>query len=290
MTHEDAQQLLSALALNELDAETRAQLLAHVEQCAQCERDLEGLRATFGVLKDAAAALPDTELTPERLGPLFDFAASADGGTAGTGTGRVKLARRAQHALHRVRVPRRMPFHVSRSQWLEIAAVFVVVSSVVFVSMSAVWRCALGSTQKAVRAIQERSDIAITEGKSLESFRNHRGTEGLEAKLRVPELRLTLASRRRAGEKGAKVALHSFGDSDSYSAATRDTGLRTREAAPTEAGAGTVAAVSEFQITASGSGPAAGGMGMGGMGGAGTGGQGTGGGMGGAGGGGQGFF
>ena len=79
MTHEDAQQLLSALALNELDAETRAQLLAHVEQCAQCERDLEGLRATFGVLKDAAAALPDTELTPERLGPLFDFAASADG-------------------------------------------------------------------------------------------------------------------------------------------------------------------------------------------------------------------
>lgn len=71
MNHDDASELLAPLALDALDVDARAEIEAHVESCAECQAELDGLR-------EVAAALGNTvESPPEGLwdkiaGHLYD--------------------------------------------------------------------------------------------------------------------------------------------------------------------------------------------------------------------------
>lgn len=71
MSHDDASELLAPLALDALDNDARAEVEAHVETCAECQNELDGLR-------EVATALGNTiESPPEGLwdkiaGRLYD--------------------------------------------------------------------------------------------------------------------------------------------------------------------------------------------------------------------------
>ncbi len=71
MSHDDASELLAPLALDALDDDARAEVEAHVETCAECQSELDGLR-------EVATALGNTiESPPEGLwnkiaGRLYD--------------------------------------------------------------------------------------------------------------------------------------------------------------------------------------------------------------------------
>jgi anti-sigma-K factor RskA len=61
MEHRELRQLISAHALDALDADEAARVDAHVVECAECARDLEGLREAASAL---AFAAPDAAPPP----------------------------------------------------------------------------------------------------------------------------------------------------------------------------------------------------------------------------------
>lgn len=59
MTHDEAYELLAALALDAVDAEERAAIEEHVAQCPRCQSELDALREVAGAMGNSVEALPD---------------------------------------------------------------------------------------------------------------------------------------------------------------------------------------------------------------------------------------
>jgi anti-sigma-K factor RskA len=59
MTHEEASELLAALALDAVDSAEREQIEAHVAQCPRCQSELDSLREVASAMGNSVAALPE---------------------------------------------------------------------------------------------------------------------------------------------------------------------------------------------------------------------------------------
>jgi hypothetical protein len=59
MNHDQANELLAALALDAVDAAERAAIEEHVAQCPRCQSELDGLREVAGALGNTVEPLPD---------------------------------------------------------------------------------------------------------------------------------------------------------------------------------------------------------------------------------------
>jgi len=77
---EQAEMLLTLLALDEIEPEQKAELLAHVDQCAACKEKLGDLRVTLQLLREAVAAQPAPTLSKERRAALAKAAARTTAG------------------------------------------------------------------------------------------------------------------------------------------------------------------------------------------------------------------
>ncbi len=78
MTHEAASEALEALALDALDASERAEVLAHVAGCAECQRELAALERTSDELALAAAPLAMAPAQRDRIRARLLARAGAD--------------------------------------------------------------------------------------------------------------------------------------------------------------------------------------------------------------------
>ena len=78
MTHEVASEALEALALDALDAPERAQVLAHVAGCAECQRELAALERTVSEIALAASPLPMAPAQRDRIRARLLARAAAD--------------------------------------------------------------------------------------------------------------------------------------------------------------------------------------------------------------------
>jgi Ca-activated chloride channel family protein len=92
---EKCETLLPLLALDELDAERKAETEAHVAECPACREKLADLRATLQLLNEAAERLPEARLSGERREALAKASAEED---AKERSG-FKLAQRASNFL-----------------------------------------------------------------------------------------------------------------------------------------------------------------------------------------------
>jgi anti-sigma-K factor RskA len=59
MTHEEASELLAALALDAVDVAEREQIEAHVAQCPRCQIELDSLREVASAMGNTVSALPE---------------------------------------------------------------------------------------------------------------------------------------------------------------------------------------------------------------------------------------
>jgi anti-sigma-K factor RskA len=59
MTHDEASELLAALALDAVDGAEREQIEAHVAQCPRCQSELDSLREVASAMGNSMAALPE---------------------------------------------------------------------------------------------------------------------------------------------------------------------------------------------------------------------------------------
>jgi hypothetical protein len=59
MNHDQANELLAALALDAVDAEERLAIEGHVAQCPRCQSELDALREVAGALGNSVEPLPD---------------------------------------------------------------------------------------------------------------------------------------------------------------------------------------------------------------------------------------
>ncbi|MFI5034737.1 MAG: anti-sigma factor domain-containing protein [Acidimicrobiales bacterium] len=59
MTHDEARELLAALALDAVDGEERSLLEEHVAQCPRCQSELDGYREVAGALGNLVDPLPE---------------------------------------------------------------------------------------------------------------------------------------------------------------------------------------------------------------------------------------
>jgi hypothetical protein len=78
MTHDTASEALEALALDALDASERAQVMAHVAGCAECQRELAALERTASEIVLAAAPLPMAPAQRDRIRARLLARAAAD--------------------------------------------------------------------------------------------------------------------------------------------------------------------------------------------------------------------
>ena len=59
MTHDEANELLAALALDAVSDEERTAVEEHVAQCPRCRSELDGLREVAAALGNSVATLPE---------------------------------------------------------------------------------------------------------------------------------------------------------------------------------------------------------------------------------------
>jgi hypothetical protein len=59
MTHDEAYELLAALALDAVDADERAAIEEHVAQCPRCQSELDALREVAAAMGNSVETLPD---------------------------------------------------------------------------------------------------------------------------------------------------------------------------------------------------------------------------------------
>jgi anti-sigma-K factor RskA len=78
MTHEVASEALEALALDALDASERADVMAHVSGCAECQRNLAALESTASEIALAAPVVPMASEQRDRIKARLLARAGAD--------------------------------------------------------------------------------------------------------------------------------------------------------------------------------------------------------------------
>lgn len=87
MTHDGAQQLLAAEALEALEPGERARVLEHLRECPECAQELEQYRRVAASLADAVPVEPMEQQRSERLRARLVARARADRSGAGEARG-----------------------------------------------------------------------------------------------------------------------------------------------------------------------------------------------------------
>ncbi len=170
-THDELRDSLAAEALGALHGPEREALLAHLEECGECARELAGMRATADEL---AFAVPAVALDPDRSARVrarLVARAAADARPAGDAQGAPVLPLRREP-------PRAGPARPRAGWWAAAAAVALLLGV-------GVYAAALG---RRVEALGGRLAAAQTEREALRGELLRR--EGTLAELAAPGVRV----------------------------------------------------------------------------------------------------
>jgi anti-sigma-K factor RskA len=124
MTHEAASEALEALALDALDASERADVMAHVAGCTECQRELAALESTASEIALATSPLPMPPARRDRIKARLLARAAVDRAMAERAFADV----RAESSQPADVVPRRAPRReMGASAWMAMAAGLVAI-------------------------------------------------------------------------------------------------------------------------------------------------------------------
>jgi anti-sigma-K factor RskA len=104
MSHDESFELLAPLALDALDADSRADVEAHVASCPECQSELDGLREVAAALGNAVESPPE-ELWTKISSHLYDVPRGEGGGLPSLLSGYpVAEGQRVRRVVRRARV------------------------------------------------------------------------------------------------------------------------------------------------------------------------------------------